>query len=295
MFLKEHKKLFISSIIVISLVLILLSAMRQFTPTWFNTAVSVVITPVERFVSGIGSSVSGFFGGIAHMGTLQSENASLKAQVESLTAENIRLKQVDDSNKRLTELLDISKRYTEYPMVGSYVTGDSTDNWFNTFTIDKGSRDNISIDMAVLASGGLCGRIYEVGYNYSKVRPIIDDTSSIAAEDSRTGDTGFVRGDLKLMLDGLCIMDFISAEAAIRPGDELITGRLSTVYPPGIIIGEVVSVTPLPNGTKQAIVKPYVNFKHIEAVVVITELFKTVLIPNPTPTPSSTPTPTPTE
>jgi rod shape-determining protein MreC len=265
-------------VVVASLTLIVLSALGRFAPDWFASAASFVVSPVERWLGQASSSVAGFFGNLGRLGSMEAENAELRRKVEELSAENIRLRQVDETNRRLTELLEVSDKYSDYPVVGAYVIGRSTDNWFNTFTIDKGTREGIAVDMAVLAAGGLCGRVYEVGYNYAKVRPIIDDTSAVSAMDARTGDNGFVRGDYRLMLDSRCVMDFLSADAAIEPGDELVTGRLSTIYPPGIIIGDVLSVSVGADGTKRAIVAPYVDFKYIESVLVITRLLEDELI-----------------
>jgi len=270
-FLKEHKKWFISILIIVSLTMIVMSALRGFTPTWFNTAVAFVVTPVERAITVATNRVTGFFGNLARMGELAAENERLARRVRELEAANTLLNTVEQDNRRLTALLQLSERYSEYAMVGAYVSGRSVDNWFNTFTINKGERDGLKVDMAVLAEGGLCGRIYEVGWNYSKVRPIIDDTSAIAAANARTGDTGFVRGDIHLMLRGLTLMDFISENAHFEVGDEIITGQLSTIYPPGILIGTVTEVTTGPDGSKRAFVKPHVDFKFVDAVLVITE------------------------
>ena len=75
-------------------------------------------------------------------------------------------------------------------------------NWFNDFTIDKGSNDGIKVDCNVLAGSGLAGIVTEVGPDYARVRSIIDDSSNISAMILSTSDICMVRGDLQLAADG---------------------------------------------------------------------------------------------
>jgi rod shape-determining protein MreC len=277
-FLKAHKRWFIGVLVSVCVAMAALYAADWFAPSVFGGLLGAVITPAQRAAGSAASWVGAKIDAIIKMDAMADENRELQELVEKLSAENNRLRNVDETNRRLSELLLLNREYSDYPTVGANIIARSADNWYNTFVIDKGSKDGMEKDMAVLASGGLCGRIYEVGWNYSKVRPLIDDTSSVSAEVSRTEDIGYVRGDLYLMLESKCVMDFLGADAAIVPGDELTTSRLSTVYPPGIVIGEVISVENAPNGSKRAIVKPRVDFSNIRAVLVITELFNSELI-----------------
>ena len=280
-FMQKYKKLFLTVIVVICLVSILYSLGKRYQPTWVNHVLGFVVTPVQGAITGISSWCGEKIDFVVRMGEIESENRMLKEQVEQLTAENSRLNLVDDENEKLSQLLDIQRKYANYPMVGADVIAKDPGNWYDTFTIDKGTRDGFQKDMVVLASGGLVGRIYEVGYNYAKVRSIIDDTSAVAAKSSRTDDIGSMRGDLFLMTEGKCRMTFIDGQAELMAGDEIVTSHLSPNFPPGILIGNILEINDNPNGTKDAIVKPYVDFKHLETVVVITEVFEQELIAAP--------------
>ena len=69
-------------------------------------------------------------------------------------------------------------------------------NWFNTFTIDKGSNDGIEVDMNVMAGSGLVGIVTDVGPNYAKVTSIINDTSKVSGMVTTTSDNLIVSGSL---------------------------------------------------------------------------------------------------
>ena len=85
--------------------------------------------------------------------------------------------------------------------VGAHVISNNGTNWFNDFTIDKGSNDGIKENCNVLAGSGLAGIVTEVGPDYARVRSIIDDSSNVSAMVLSTSDTCIVRGDLKLAAD----------------------------------------------------------------------------------------------
>lgn len=83
--------------------------------------------------------------------TVLEENDQLKSQVDSLTEENNQLKQDTYELARLRTLYGLDEKYPEYAKVGARVIGSTTDNWYSTFTVDKGSKDGIEVDMNVMA------------------------------------------------------------------------------------------------------------------------------------------------
>ena len=100
---------------------------------------------------------------------------------------------------KLQELYDLDKSYYDYETTGARIIGRGTTNWFNTFTIDKGSKDGIKVNMNVIADGGLVGIVVSVGDSYAVVRSIIDDTSNVSATISSTDDNCIVSGSLENM------------------------------------------------------------------------------------------------
>jgi len=273
-FLKKRKKLFLSILLGFCVIAILLTVGDRFAPTQVEKIIGFVVTPVQGAFTTVGNWFGQRFDFFVHMGELSSENERLRTENELLSAETGRLKLVDQENEQLSALLNTDRKYEEYPKIGARIIAKDVGNWYTTFTIDKGSNDGLAKNMVVLASGGLCGRVSEVWYNSATVIAIIDDRSSISVQSTRTGDTGIVRGDVSLQLEGRCRMDFINADADIVEGDEIITSQLSSIYPPGITVGTVESVTPNANGTQSALIVPNVDFTHMSTVLVITELFE---------------------
>ena len=68
-------------------------------------------------------------------------------------------------------------------------------------------------------------------------------------------------------------MEYISKDATMQAGDELVTSHISSKYLEGLRIGTVSDISmDSSNLTKSARVTPVVDFQHIEEVLVITQL-----------------------
>ena len=252
----------------------IISAVARERPTLFEDAANRIINPVQKLLTNAGGWVKERFEFLSLLNEIAAENARLKETLHGLETENARLKLVERENAKLNELLALSQLYPEYETEGAEIFAKDPGNWYANFLIDKGRNDGLAKNMAVLAPGGLVGRIYESGSNYSKVIAIIDDTSAVSAKSVRTGDVGVVRGDLRFVGEGLCRMDFINIDAEIAIGDEIVTSNLGEIYPPGLTVGFVTEISADAGGlTKYATVKPAVDFKRLETVLVINRLF----------------------
>ena len=272
-YLKKHKRAFIISLVVFCLLLMWVTSVSSAGPTIFGRAFSTVTGGIQSGITSFAEMVGDrleFFRGMAR---LQEENHWLRTQNEILTMENTRLGFVDQENANLTLLLDTARRFAEFPTQTAHVISVDPGNWYNRFRIDLGYQNGMVRNMAVLADGGLIGRVIQVSPRSSLVESIIHDTSGVSAMVYRTGHVGIVRGDIDLMMDGLVMMEFSNLDADIAVGDQIQTSQLSSIYPPGIAIGEVISVTWAPNGMPSAIIQPVASFYMIRHVLVITELF----------------------
>ena len=208
------------------------------------------------------------------MKELKKETAKLYEKVRELTQENETLSTNEKELNNLQKLLKIDKAYSQYKKVGASVISKGSGNWYNTFVINKGSKDGIKVNMNVIADGGLGGIVTETGRTYAKVCSIINDSSSVSAKSSQAGDTCVVQGNSEsVQKDGTIDVTYISKDADMKEGEELVTSHISSKYLEGIKIGTVSKIsTDSSNLTKTAKVTPYETFQHIEDVKVITQL-----------------------
>lgn len=252
--------------------LILSVTVKSFS-TPFKAVAGVVVIPLQEGVNSIGGWFTDKSDLLKSVKSLKSENDKLKAQVDELTEENSLLAQNKYELTRLRELYQLDKDYSSLNKVGARVIGKDTGNFFNIFTIDKGSKDGLKADMNVISGGGLVGIIYDVGDNYAKVRSIIDDESSVSVSFANTSDTGIVSGDLKLIDDGVMNITEIRKDAEVSEGDMVITSQISNKFLPGILVGYVTEIAKDSNElTKSGKIMPVVDFEHIDEVLVITDM-----------------------
>jgi rod shape-determining protein MreC len=236
-------------------------------------AVGSVITPMQVGINSVGTFISDKLDNFESINDLLEENEKLKGQVNVLSYENKLLIQDKYELDGLRELYALDQKYLDYPKVAARVISKDTNNWYNIFTIDKGTRDGLAKDMNVLAGNGLAGIITEAHYNYSVVRSIIDDNSSVSGMFLKTSDTFIIKGDLQLMDEGKIRVELINKDAAIIDGYEIVTSHISSNFLQGILIGYVSEIElDASNMTKTAYLTPVVDFERLEEVLIITEL-----------------------
>ncbi len=255
-------------------VLILISFLNSSLIAPIKQVSGFLITPVERGINSFGTWMSSLTDNFEDAQTLREENESLKEQVATLTEENNQLAQDHEELKRLRELYELDEQYQDYEKVGANIIAKESGNWFDLFTIDKGSNDGIQKDMNVIADGGLVGIVTEVGANWATVRSIIDDNSNVAAMVSSTSDQCMVAGDLTLIDEGsLSLIRLTDTDNAVHVGDKVVTSYTSDKYLPGILIGYISELNNDANNlTKSGYITPVVDFRHLQEVLVILEL-----------------------
>ena len=253
--------------------LIILTFSTNFLSAPISAIAGFVVVPLQEGISKAGSWLSTRSEELVEIRSLLKENEELKAQVDELTMENIRLQQDRYELTNLRELYDLDAQYEDYDKVGARIIAKDTGNWFHSFTIDKGYNDGLAIDMNVMAGSGLVGRIIAVGPNWSKVLSIIADNSNTSGMVLSTSDNLIVTGDLELYADGVISFEkLVDSADRVVEGDKIVTANVSDKYLPGILIGYISAINVDANNlTKSGLITPAVDFEHLEEVLVITE------------------------
>lgn len=238
----------------------------------FKTVANVTVIPLQQGMNQIGGWMGDMKDNFSTMKQLKSENKKLREQVDALTTENNYLQEERYEFERLQELYKLDQNYAEYEKTAAHVIGKDAGNWFGTFTIDKGSKDGIEVNMNVLAGSGLVGIVTDVGPTWAKVRSIIDDSSNISAMAISTSDTCIVSGDMALMGTGqIAFSQMENNDNVVAVGDQIVTSYISDKYLQGILIGSVSEVNVDSNNlTRSGYITPAVDFKKIQEVLVIT-------------------------
>lgn len=198
------------------------------------------------------------------------ENQALSLKVDQLEEENRKLGGLAEENNRLREILGIKDKFENYQTITSRIIAKDPGNWFNYFTIDKGIADGVGANMAVLTPKGLVGQVVSATRNSARVMAIIDEGSSISARVEKSRDLVIVRGQMDLKDNGLAKLIYIPAGLQLQQGDIIETSGMGGIFPAGIMIGKVEQYSEdKPQLMRDAIIRPAVNFKNLEEVIVL--------------------------
>ena len=265
-----ENKVFIISLVVISLfVLAALTAKENGKLNVFRNVFSVPLNPLQRGIKSVGDSIKGTINFFRDARTSQQENAKLKKRLQEAERDLEKVYRLEKENEDYKKLLSFKDQFIQ-ELVGCNVTSKDVGNWFEIFTIDRGSKDGIAVNDPVINANGLVGRVSRVDLLSSKVISIIDTESSVSARLSKSRDLVILKGDAQLRMDGLCRLDYIPPDVEVSVGDKVETSGMSSLYPKGIIIGEIIQV--IKNEGQYdyyAIVKPAVDFRRLEEIAVI--------------------------
>lgn len=258
---------------VLGILLIILSFKFQDKISPIKTAVGNVVTPMQRGINNIGLKISEKKKLFNKIDSLIKENEELQKKLDEISYENKILQQDKFELDNLRKLYDLDEQYASYPKVAAHVIAGDPDNWFHTFTIDKGAEDGIAVDMNVMAGEGLVGIITEVGKHYAKVRSIIDDSSNVSAMFLKTADNCIVSGNLQLMDAGYIDVESIPNTAKIEEGYAVVTSHISEKFLQGILIGYIRDIkTDASNMTMSGHITPAVDFTNLQTVLVVTSV-----------------------
>jgi len=203
---------------------------------------------------------------MADLKNLINENYELKNENQGLLLRLAGLNEAANENKLLRQQLQISPSFESKIVMGNLI-GFDPGNLGKYFLINKGRKDGIKDNQAVIFSGGfLVGKVMETGDIWSKVLPLGDPASSVFAlsQDSRVG--GVVKGDFGVGL----VLEVVPQQKQIQEGEIIITSGLNDFLPKGLIIGQAENRISLESEAVQKIkIKPSVNYREIETVFVI--------------------------
>jgi rod shape-determining protein MreC len=271
-----RNKLFVIVLVTVTLFIVMgVTASPGSRLAYVGDAVSVPLSPLQSFFSYTGDKVGGSFTFFRDIKALKKENEQLKIQVDILENEKRNLIRNGEENKLLKEALNLKNQFNDYESVGGNIIAKDIGNWFNIFTIDRGTNDGLTNNSPVITSKGLVGCITETMPFSSKVLSIIDADSTVSAIISKSMEMAIVRGDMRLKDQGLCRMDYIDDEVELSVGDTIETSGMGGIYPKGILIGRV-KETRKENGELQryAVIEPAVDFKKLQEVFVLKSKIK---------------------
>ncbi len=198
---------------------------------------------------------------------LRRENDLLRRQVQGLG-------EVGRRNLQLEQELAFKERLPLHSLTAR-VIGHDASNWWKSIQIDRGSGDGLTNNLAVLNADGLIGKIISVTKGESRVLLLTDPNCKVSALlQNPPREPGVVAGiETGFSSSPRCVMTYVNRDAKIKPGEPVISSGFGGIFPKGIPIGSVTraEINKQTGMYQDVEIKPAVNFRLLEEVIVITE------------------------
>lgn len=226
----------------------------------------MLFKPVNNSFSRIVQRINQYYMVIKNIEQVSQKNEELINENKRLSQENSILREKSSAYDRIMKMLQF-KEYYSYDMIGAQVIGREPSNWFHSVIIDRGSRDQVKIDMGVATYNGLAGKVIHTEKHISQVLLLLDQGCSVGAIVQRSREIGVVKGGAE---NNYCYLDYIAHDADIKVNDVVVTSGMGSTIPKGIRIGRVVAIKKEKHDLFQRIlIKPEVDFNKLEEVFVV--------------------------
>lgn len=186
---------------------------------------------IERIVKDIGFSLV----------SVLAKEKDFEVSNSMIETENLNLKK---EILELKDLLELDSLTSDYNRINATVINRNMQYFYDSVILNKGKNDGVKLDMPVITSGGLLGKITKVTNNTSTVKLITNsDIYSMLSVQIKTSSkyvygvlTGYDAKTNSFIIEGIDEMVKINA------GDIVSTTGLGNTYISGIMIGKVVRI-----------------------------------------------------
>lgn len=230
-----------------------------------------IVSPVQGAVDSVARPVGDWWDSVTNSGSLKKQNRALQQQIAVLKGQQTAAAEAIRENADLKRLLKLSNLLLVDHVSASIIgTTSGSGNFDPVLTIDKGSESGIAVSMPVIAPEGIVGQITEVWNGGANVQVFSDPEFAVGVQTpghpggpATTGIASGSAGTHNLTVE-------FAAGTKVRIGDPIVTSAQSTLFPAGLPVGTITSVTIQPGNTGvNATIKPYVNISELQHVTVL--------------------------
>ncbi len=225
------------------------------------------VTPFEKALVWTQTSSYNLWHNYFYLRGVRAENRSLKAQIEQMRLEQVRMSQDADQARRLQALLAFKEQFISETMAAQVIGGSGSELSRSVY-IDKGRNDGIKPDMAVITADGIVGKVLRVYRSTSLVLLIDDQTSGVGAILDKTRLQGILRGTPS----GEVVLEKVMSDETVPPGELVLTSGGDGIFPKGLVVGRVTKVSPGSELFLNIRVRPAADLSRLEEVLVVTKI-----------------------
>lgn len=270
------------NIIITLLVVIVVVAVVSFTAAKrsmdgktnvFQSIVNDTVAVVDKGLSYPVTFVRNSVDSVNRLINTYNENERLKEKVDGYDELATQNKNYQKEIEQLQQELDLNATLIDYEKVTANVITRSPDTWQDILVIDRGSKDGVETNMAVMSQKGLIGRVIEVNAASAKVELLTSSNQNSNHFPVKiTSEGGDAFGLLKSYdeKEQAFIVTQLTGNTDLKEGDVVQTSGLGGNSPANLVVGTVVKTKPDKFGLdREAYIKPYAQMYDISVVTVV--------------------------
>jgi rod shape-determining protein MreC len=227
---------------------------------WAVTAVS----PFERAGAFSFDRVRGVWRHYFALQTTTRENEALRVENDSLKLAIAQLQSKAAEADRLAGLLNFRNSHKDVPMLAARVIGASAGTASRTVEIDRGERDGVRRNMAVITPDGAVGKVIEVYRDNAQILLLTDKEGGAGAMIVESRIQGAVGGSDEPLL----ILKYVANDDKVAAGEKVVTSGMDKIFPRDIPVGTIQDVKQ-GNTFKVITLRPAAKFARLEEVIVL--------------------------
>jgi rod shape-determining protein MreC len=232
-----------------------------------------VVSPIQDGANKALKPVRDLFGWFGDTLHAKGQRDELRKQIDRLRPELVAAQAEKRTYQQLISLYHLDRLgVSDYKPVTATVVSKTPNIWYSTVTIDKGSPEGVKVNDPVINGEGLVGKVVAVESDGAQVDLITDSSMGVSARIGTSSATGIVQPKVGAPSD--LLLQYLPANTQPNKGEYVVTsgtvaGRDDSLYPPGLLIGQVTSVNE-ESAYTSVNVHPIANLHNLDVVQVLT-------------------------
>ena len=253
------------------------AARRGGGASWLDSAVCAASRPLQQVLVTCADFLEKEWMATVHARDLIEENAALSARVATLEGILSRMDEQRTANSRQAALR------SAYPGIDrdrlAHIIGAGEGGWHYFFTLDQGKADGVHVRDVAVTPEGVIGQVFAVTAHTARLIPLTEPASAIGIRLQRSRATGLLKG----LGNWRCEVRYLTPDADVEVGDAVLTSGLGGVFPAGLRVGTVTSVSAEKTTLgKAAEVEPAADLRKLEDVLLLPAREHLLAGPDPT-------------
>jgi rod shape-determining protein MreC len=190
-------------------------------------------------------NVSDYFSLNRQRDSLAAENAHLQQQLaaerylrlQRAYSDTLRNGALRDSSAIRPDSIRLREARPQFQFVSARVIGNAIGGANNFITLNKGSKDGLEPDMAVISRNGIVGIVRHVTGRYAYAMSVLHRQVKISAKLKNHNAFGSLIWEGKN--PSIMTLRYIPKHFVIQPGDTVLTSGLSQMFPRDVMVGTV--------------------------------------------------------